>query len=96
MSATGFRDLRLLWEKRGCADEYFGTLVNGYLAAGGSGIGIKAGESYVDVGTIDGYRAAIALLASATESDNLRFRLRAASMTETMSTSTGAVDGGLT
>lgn len=67
MSAAGFRDLHLLWETRGRQDEYFGTLVNGYLAAGGSGIGIKAGESYVDVGTIDGYRAAISLLAATSE-----------------------------
>lgn len=62
MSATGFRDLQLLWKQRGCQDEYFGTLVNAYLAAGGRGIGIKAGESYVDVGTLNGYRAAMALL----------------------------------
>jgi glucose-1-phosphate thymidylyltransferase len=96
MSAGGFRDLRLLWEKRGCDDEYFGTLVNGYLAAGGSGIGIKAGESYVDVGTIDGYRTAIALLAATSENDNRRFRLRAVSTSETVSTSTPGFDGGLT
>lgn len=63
MSASGFRDLHFLWKERGRQDEYFGTLVNGYLAAGGSGIGVKAGESYVDVGTINGYRTAIALLA---------------------------------
>jgi glucose-1-phosphate thymidylyltransferase len=63
MSAAGFRDLHLLWKQRGCRDEYFGTLVNGYLEAGGCGIGVKAGESYVDVGTLNGYRTAIALLA---------------------------------
>jgi glucose-1-phosphate thymidylyltransferase len=63
MSANGFRDLRLLWEQRGRKDEYFGTLVNSYVAAGGRGIGIKAGESYVDVGTLNGYRTAMALLA---------------------------------
>ncbi|MBI5264701.1 MAG: nucleotidyltransferase family protein [Bradyrhizobium sp.] len=63
MSASGFRDLHLLWNERNRQDEYFGTLVNSYLFAGGSGIGVKAGESYVDVGTINGYRTAIALLA---------------------------------
>ncbi|WOH69136.1 sugar phosphate nucleotidyltransferase [Bradyrhizobium sp. BWA-3-5] len=63
MSATGFHDLHLLWRQRGCRDEYFGTLVNGYIEAGGRGIGVKAGESYVDVGTVNGYRAAMALLA---------------------------------
>jgi glucose-1-phosphate thymidylyltransferase len=69
MSATGFRDLRLLWEQRGRQDEYFGTLVNSYVAAGGRGIGIKAGESYVDVGTLNGYRAAMALLADVRADD---------------------------
>lgn len=62
MSATGFRDLQLLWKQRGCQDEYFGTLVNAYLAAGGRAVGIKAGDSYVDVGTLNGYRTAMALL----------------------------------
>jgi glucose-1-phosphate thymidylyltransferase len=63
MSAAGFRDLHLLWKQRGCRDEYFGTLVNGYLEGGGCAIGVKAGESYVDVGTLNGYRTAITLLA---------------------------------
>jgi glucose-1-phosphate thymidylyltransferase len=63
MSAAGFRDLRLLWKQRDCRDEYFGTLVNAYLGAGGNGIGVKAGQSYVDVGTLNGYRTAMALLA---------------------------------
>jgi glucose-1-phosphate thymidylyltransferase len=63
MSAAGFHDLHLLWQQRGCSDEYFGTLVNGYIEAGGRGIGVKAGESYVDVGTVNGYRTAMALLA---------------------------------
>jgi glucose-1-phosphate thymidylyltransferase len=63
MSAAGFRDLHLLWHERGCRDEYFGTLVNSYLEAGGNAVGVKAGEAYVDVGTLDGYRNAVALLA---------------------------------
>jgi glucose-1-phosphate thymidylyltransferase len=67
MSASCFRDLHLLWKTRNRADEFFGTLVNSYLAAGGSAIGIKAGESYVDVGTLAGYRAAIDLLARRAE-----------------------------
>jgi glucose-1-phosphate thymidylyltransferase len=65
MSASGFRDLRLLWKQRACRDEYFGTLVNGYIKAGGRAVGIKAGESYVDVGTLNGYRTAMALLTDA-------------------------------
>ncbi|WP_439363596.1 nucleotidyltransferase family protein [Bradyrhizobium sp. DASA03005] len=67
MSAHGFRQLQSLWHARERGDEYFGTLVNAYLAAGGNGIGVKAGESYVDVGTIDGYRTAMALLAESAE-----------------------------
>ena len=39
-----------------------GTLVNAWLAAGGRAIGVPAGRAYVDVGTLDGYRAAIRLL----------------------------------
>lgn len=65
MSGDCFRDLHSLWKQRDRIDEYFGTLVNSYLNAGGSGIGIKAGQSYVDVGTLAGYRAAIQLLAGA-------------------------------
>jgi glucose-1-phosphate thymidylyltransferase len=95
MSAAGFRDLHLLWERRGRKDEYFGTLVNSYLADGGSGVGIKAGESYVDVGTIDGYRTAIALLAATSENDNRRFRLRSRPVSESTSVSSHALDGGL-
>jgi glucose-1-phosphate thymidylyltransferase len=94
MSAKGFRDLRLLWDQRNRRDEYFGTLVNSYLAAGGNGLGIKAGEAYVDVGTIDGYRTAIALLATA-DVESKRFELRAATTPETMTASSQALDGGL-
>jgi glucose-1-phosphate thymidylyltransferase len=62
MSAVGFRELRALWKARQQIDEYFGSLVNSYLADGGRAIGIKAGDSYVDVGTINGYRTAMSLL----------------------------------
>src|SRR5439155_9795415 len=55
-------DLHRLWLARNCRDEYIGTLVNAYLAAGGSAVGIKAGRAYVDVGTLHGYRAAMSLL----------------------------------
>jgi glucose-1-phosphate thymidylyltransferase len=55
-----FHELNRLWIGRG--DEYIGTLVNAYLAQGGSAMGVKAGTSYVDVGTVHGYRAAIGLL----------------------------------
>jgi glucose-1-phosphate thymidylyltransferase len=62
MSAAGFRELNALWEARGRSDEYFGTLVNNYLARGGHATGVKSGESYVDVGTLHGYRTAMTLL----------------------------------
>jgi glucose-1-phosphate thymidylyltransferase len=64
MSASGFRELKMLWEIRGRSDEFFGTLVNSYLGKGGTAIGVKAGESYVDVGTLHGYRTAMTLLLS--------------------------------
>ena len=55
--------LHALWLARDRQDEFFGTLVNAYLAAGGQAQGIKRGEAYVDVGTLNGYRAALSLLA---------------------------------
>jgi glucose-1-phosphate thymidylyltransferase len=57
-----FHELRNLWLARQCRDEYIGTLVNAYLAQGGSAQGYKAGHAYVDVGTLDGYRTAMLLL----------------------------------
>jgi glucose-1-phosphate thymidylyltransferase len=62
MSAAGLRALHSLWMNRDCGDEYFGTLVNAYLANGGEATAVRAGEAYVDVGTINGYRAAISLV----------------------------------
>lgn len=60
-------ELHALWRVRERADEYIGTLVNAWLASGGEAYGIKAGKSYVDVGTLNGYRAAIGLLAEEVE-----------------------------
>ena len=57
-----FHDLHALWLARDRQDEYLGTLVNEYLARGGRACGVKAGEAYVDVGTLNGYRAALSLL----------------------------------
>jgi dTDP-glucose pyrophosphorylase len=57
-----FRQLHDLWLQPGRGDEYVGTLVNAYIAQGGQAFGVDAGESYLDVGTIDGYRAAISRL----------------------------------
>jgi dTDP-glucose pyrophosphorylase len=63
MPGTVLHELHALWRSRGSSDEYVGTLVNAYLAAGGVACGVRAGTSYVDVGTLDGYREAIQLLA---------------------------------
>jgi len=54
--------LHELWLRRSQQDEYIGTLVNAYLELGGQAVGVRAGEAYVDVGTLHGYRAAINLL----------------------------------
>jgi dTDP-glucose pyrophosphorylase len=66
-------ELHALWEARGRGDEYIGTLINAYLADGGSAIGVRAGELYVDVGTLDGYRSAIRLLSRAEDEGRLRW-----------------------
>jgi dTDP-glucose pyrophosphorylase len=69
MPAKVFRLLQRLWLEPGRGDEYVGTLVNAHLARGGRALGIPAGERYYDVGTVDGYRAAIdALRPGAAES----------------------------
>jgi glucose-1-phosphate thymidylyltransferase len=93
MSASGFHDLHTLWQQRNRTDEYFGTLVNSYLDAGGSALGIKAGESYVDVGTINGYRTAIALLAESQDAAEPPM-VRAATAPDAMMASTRACEGG--
>jgi glucose-1-phosphate thymidylyltransferase len=59
-----FHELRSLWLDRSCEDEYFGTLINAYLAAGGTALGRKEGHAYVDVGTLEGYRAAMMMLST--------------------------------
>ena len=55
-------DLFALWSEPGRRDEYFGTLVNAYLERGGHASGVRAGESYVDTGTLHGYREAQQML----------------------------------
>lgn len=66
MPGVVLHELHALWLERGKADEYMGTLVNAYLAQGGSARGIRAGTDYVDVGTLHGYREAIQLLTNRT------------------------------
>ena len=62
MPGSVFHDLHRLWVARERQDEYMGTLVNAWIAEGGEAVGVRAGTSYVDVGTVRGYRAAIGLL----------------------------------
>ncbi|HET7348648.1 MAG TPA: sugar phosphate nucleotidyltransferase [Acidobacteriaceae bacterium] len=57
-----FRSLHELWCRPERRDEYFGTLVNAWLGEGGTALGVRAGDRYVDVGTLHGYRAALHLL----------------------------------
>lgn len=54
--------LHRLYLDRDRQDMYLGTLVNAHLARGGSAWAVRAGASYVDVGTLDGYREAMRLL----------------------------------
>jgi glucose-1-phosphate thymidylyltransferase len=60
ITATGeaFHSLKLLWEARHREDEYLGTLLNAYIGAGNSVRGHFAGETYIDVGTMQGFHAA--------------------------------------
>lgn len=55
-------ELHRLWLERERRDEFMGTLINAWLQAGGQAWGVCAGESYVDVGTVHGYREAMRLL----------------------------------
>lgn len=60
ITSTGdaFQALRSLWDSRHRSDEYLGTLLNAYISAGNSVRGCHVGESYMDVGTMEGYREA--------------------------------------
>jgi glucose-1-phosphate thymidylyltransferase len=62
MPGAVFHALHELWLEREQQDEFFGTLVNEWIRRGGAAIGLRVGESYVDVGTLHGYREAIRLL----------------------------------
>lgn len=61
-TSGAFRSLKLLWEARHREDEYLGSLLNAYIAAGNSVRGHHIGETYVDVGTMRGFRRAQDLL----------------------------------
>jgi glucose-1-phosphate thymidylyltransferase len=71
LSGKAYAELYTLWLREERHDEYFGTLVNAYLEKGGKAFGFRHGQSYVDVGTLDGYRAAIQLLDKSGEGEDL-------------------------
>jgi dTDP-glucose pyrophosphorylase len=62
MPGYTFHALHELWCRPERRDEYFGTLINQWLAEGGEAFGVRSGGDYVDVGTLHGYRRAIQLL----------------------------------
>ena len=69
MTGGILNDLHRLWlESR---DEYLGTVINEYLSQGGRVSGIKAGASYVDVGTLRGYHEALRMLAARRDAERL-------------------------
>ena len=55
-------ELHEVWLRRDRCDAYIGHLVNAWLDAGGEAWGVRTGERYVDVGTLNGYREASLLL----------------------------------
>jgi len=61
VTTTGeaFHRLKLLWDSRHRGDEYLGDLLNAFLAAGNVVRGRFSGETYMDVGTLEGYRNAL-------------------------------------
>jgi len=75
MPGAIFTELHDLWRKREGQDEYFGTLINAWLARGGQPTGVRSGVSYVDVGTLHGYREAIRLLSGAPAAEVEEWRL---------------------
>lgn len=60
VTTTGpaFRALKLLWESRHREDEYLGHLLNSFIHAGNIVRATYAGETYIDVGTLQGYHKA--------------------------------------
>ena len=63
MRGVILHQLHELWRQRERTDVYLGTLINAYLERGGEVRAVRGGEAYVDVGTLNGYREAISLLA---------------------------------
>jgi dTDP-glucose pyrophosphorylase len=64
LSGATLAELHRLWCSRAKEDPYVGTLVNAYIEAGAEVRAVRAGQAYVDVGTVHGYRQALKLLSS--------------------------------
>jgi glucose-1-phosphate thymidylyltransferase len=62
MTGAILHELFELWSEKDRQDEYFGTLVNAYLARGGKAVGSRTNGAYVDIGTVHGYREAVRIL----------------------------------
>ena len=62
MPGAVFHALHALWREPGRGDEYVGTLFNAWLARGGQAVGVRGGDTYVDVGTLNGWREALRML----------------------------------
>ncbi|MDB5212943.1 MAG: Glucose-phosphate thymidylyltransferase [Myxococcaceae bacterium] len=73
------RELAELWAAPDRHDVYIGTLVNAWLARGGKARAVNLGRSYVDVGTVHGYREAVQLLGAASRLDGPSWRTGAES-----------------
>ncbi|KAA6457002.1 nucleotidyltransferase family protein [Acidobacteria bacterium AB60] len=67
MPGSVFHALHALWSRSDRGDEFFGTLVNAWIDEGGRAKGIRAGTSYIDTGTLSGYRAAMGMLGTREE-----------------------------
>ena len=65
MPGSTLAALHSLWLSRDRREEYIGTLVNAYISNGGAVSAVKAGETYVDVGTLHGYHEAVRVLMAA-------------------------------
>jgi glucose-1-phosphate thymidylyltransferase len=55
-------ELHELWCEPGRNDTYIGTLINAWIARGGTAFAARTGTDYIDVGTLHGWRAAVRLL----------------------------------
>ena len=74
IAATGdsFHSLKLLWEARHREYEYLGTLLNAFIDAGNAVRGHHVGETYIDVGTMEGFHRAQDFLRCQTREQTIR------------------------